>query len=140
MSVKILSSAALAKAALVSAVLLSLGTLTGCATNEAQPVVINAVPVQKTALALKDPEPIKTRAVHWFVITPENAQDVFAELQKKKYSLVLFGLTDDGYENLSLNIAEIRAYMTEQKAIIKAYREYYEPNGHIEQKEPKETK
>jgi hypothetical protein len=133
MSVKILSIAVL------SAVL-SLGALTGCATNEVQPVVISTVPAQKTALALKDPDPIKTRKVHWFVITPENAESVFAELQKKKYSLVLFGLTDDGYENLSLNIAEIRAYMTEQKAIVKAYREYYEPNGNIEQKETKETK
>ena len=120
MSVKISSSAVL------SAVL-SLGVLTGCATNEVQPVVISTVPAQKTALALKDPDPIKTRKVHWFVITPENAESVFAELQKKKYSLVLFGLTDDGYENLSLNIAEIRAYMTEQKAIVEAYREYYEP-------------
>ena len=120
MSVKILSTAVL------SAVL-SLGVLTGCATNEVQPVVISTVPAQKTALALKDPDPIKTRKVHWFVITPENAESVFAELQKKKYSLVLFGLTDDGYENLSLNIAEIRAYMTEQKAIVEAYREYYEP-------------
>jgi hypothetical protein len=125
--------------AVLSAVL-SLGALTGCATNEVQPVVISTVPAQKTALALKDPDPIKTRKVHWFVITPENAESVFAELQKKKYSLVLFGLTDDGYENLSLNIAEIRAYMTEQKAIVKAYREYYEPNGNIEQKETKETK
>ena len=120
MSVKILSIAVL------SAVL-SLGALTGCATNEVQPVVISTVPAQKTALALKDPDPIKTRKVHWFVITPENAESVFAELQKKKYSLVLFGLTDDGYENLSLNIAEIRAYMTEQKALVEAYREYYEP-------------
>ncbi len=120
MSVKILSIAVL------SAVL-SLGALTGCATNEVQPVVISTVPVQKTALALKDPGPIKTRKVHWFVITPENVDSVFADLQKKKYSLVLFGLTDDGYENLSLNIAEIRAYMTEQKAIVEAYREYYEP-------------
>lgn len=120
MSVKILSIAVL------SAVL-SLGALTGCATNEVQPVVISTVPVQKTALALKDPDPIKTRKVHWFVITPENAESVFAELRKKKYSLVLFGLTDDGYENLSLNIAEIRAYMTEQKALVEAYREYYEP-------------
>ena len=120
MSVKILSIAVL------SAVL-SLGVLTGCATNEVQPVVISTVPAQKTALALKDPDPIKTRKVQWFVITPENAESVFAELQKKKYSLVLFGLTDDGYENLSLNIAEIRAYMTEQKAIVEAYREYYEP-------------
>lgn len=121
MSVKILSSAVLASA------ILSLGTLTGCATNEVQPVVISTVAAQKTALALKDPDPIKTRKVQWFVITPENAESVFAELQKKKYSLVLFGLTDDGYENLSLNIAEIRAYMTEQKAIVEAYREYYEP-------------
>lgn len=115
MGVKILSSVLLVSA------------LSGCAWNQVKPVQVDTVEKPKTPLSLKDPETVKTRKVQWFVITPENVNEVFKDLEKKKYSLVLFGLTDDGYENLSLNIAEIRAYMTEQKGIIKAYREYYEP-------------
>jgi len=101
--------------------------LSACGTNQVKPVQIDTVPIQKAELKLPDPEPLKLRPVTWFIITPENASTVFAELQKKKYSSVLFGLTDDGYENLSLNIAEIRAYISEQKEILNSYRSYYEP-------------
>ena len=40
---------------------------------------------------------------------------------------MLIGLTDEGYETLSLNFAQIRAYMIQQNEIINAYKEYYEP-------------
>ena len=39
---------------------------------------------------------------------------------------MLFGLTDDGYEALSKNFAQIRAYMLQQDEIIRSYKEYYE--------------
>ena len=35
-------------------------------------------------------------------------------------------LTDEGYEALSKNFAQIRAYMLQQDEIIKSYKEYYE--------------
>ena len=40
---------------------------------------------------------------------------------------VLFGLSDDDYETLSKNFAQIRAYMLQQQLIIEKYRDYYEP-------------
>ena len=39
---------------------------------------------------------------------------------------MLIGLTDDGYEILSLNHSDIMGYIQQQNAIIKAYRNYYE--------------
>jgi hypothetical protein len=39
---------------------------------------------------------------------------------------VLFGLTDDDYEILAVNFAQIRAYMIKQKMTLQQYREYYE--------------
>lgn len=119
-------------------ILLSSFALTGCASFDffggpkVKPIEVKAVAQDKVQLNLKEPSPLEPRKVEWFIITPENANEVFTELEKKKYDVVLFGLTDDGYENLSLNMAEIRAYILKQRAVIKSYKDYYEP--------PKESK
>jgi len=39
----------------------------------------------------------------------------------------LFGLTDDGYESLSVTMAELRNHIAAQRQIIIKYKEYYEP-------------
>lgn len=67
------------------------------------------------------------RAPKWILITPENADKVFAELKEKKVDLVLFGLTDEGYEELAINMAELRNFIASQRAIIIKYKDYYEP-------------
>jgi hypothetical protein len=41
--------------------------------------------------------------------------------------MVLFGLTDDGYEMLAFTMAELRNFIAQQRAITTKYREYYEP-------------
>lgn len=48
-----------------------------------------------------------------------------AELEKKGYDAVIFGLTDKGYEILALNVAKIKAMTEQQRAKINAYEEYY---------------
>ena len=50
---------------------------------------------------------------------------MFAELEKKKYDPVVFGVSDRGYESLSLNLARIRQMVEQQRAIIIAYEGYY---------------
>ena len=69
---------------------------------------------------------IKLDDISWVLITPENAEKVWADLEKKKYDIVLFGLTDKGYENLSVNLAKIKQMVLQQKAVIAAYRNYYD--------------
>jgi hypothetical protein len=119
-------------------ILLSSFILTGCASFDffggpkVKPIEVKTVAQDKVQLNLKEPSPLEPRKVEWFVITPDNAEEIFAELEKKKFDVVLFGLTDDGYENLSLNMAEIRTYILKQRAVIKSYKDYYEP--------PKESK
>lgn len=72
------------------------------------------------------------RPVEWVVITPENAEEVWTELQQSNTDLVLFGLTDEGYENLAINIANIRNMMNQQRIIIIKYKDYYEPNKEVD--------
>jgi hypothetical protein len=61
------------------------------------------------------------------LITPQNAEEVWAKLREKNADLVLFGLTDDGYEELSMTMAELRNYIAAQRQVIIKYKEYYEP-------------
>jgi len=100
--------------------------LSGCSVLGTKPLEFACKPEERPILNLEDPKSILPKDVKWFVITPENYEDVFKDLESKKYDLVLFGLTDEGYENLSLNLSELRKYIMEQKKIIAAYKEYYE--------------
>lgn len=121
------------------ALLLSSLLLSGCSTfslfgaQSVQPVDVKTTQTEKVRLSIGEPAPIELKKVQWFVITPENAEEVFSSLEKKKYNLVLFGLTDDGYENLSSNMAEIRAYILKQRSTVKAYKDYYEPQEEQEE-------
>ena len=82
--------------------------------------------VPRAKLDLPDPESPRIQDLNWIIITSENADEVFAKLSEQNIDPVLFGLTDDDYEILAVNFAQIRAYMIKQKMTLQQYREYYE--------------
>jgi len=84
------------------------------------------VEVSKPALNLPNPEPLVLRDTNWIVVTRENAEQIFEELEAQGQPIALFALTADGYEALSINIADIKTYLGTQKELIIQYRDYYE--------------
>ena len=64
--------------------------------------------------------------VKWIVVTENNYEKVFAELKKNNKDVVVFGLTDDSYEVLAMNFAQVRNYIILQGNVLKKYKEYYE--------------
>ena len=121
----------------IIAVIVSASMLQGCALlgwKAIEGIEIKKKAVERTPLNLADPQPLKPTAPQWRVITPENQAQVFAELKSKNIDQVLFALTDDGYEELSVDIAQIRALIAQQRDIIVKYREYYEPKKTEEKK------
>ena len=72
------------------------------------------------------PEPAQLEQVRWIIINRENAEQVFTDIEKNNIDPVIIGLTDEDYENVRKNYAQIRAYMIKQNKIIDAYKEYYE--------------
>jgi predicted small secreted protein len=116
---------------LTSALVMSM-TLTGCATfslfgEAVKPLAITTVPAEKTPLALPDPEPISTKPIKWRVITPDNVDAVWEQLEQDNEDAVVFAITADGYQQLAVTIAELRKLIVTQRVIIQKYREYYEP-------------
>jgi len=90
-----------------------------------QVLEVSAKPVDKPVLVLPNVDQLNMRDVKWIVVTPDNWEAAVAELEKTGRPVVLFGLTDQGYEDLGLNFSDIRALVQQQQAIIVAYEGYY---------------
>jgi len=99
-------------------------TLSGCSWFVKE-VETSYTPVEKPTLTLPDADEVRMREIKWFIITEDNYEEVFAELKESGNVVVLLGLTSKGYENLSLNLSDIRTFVQQQQAIIKAYKGYY---------------
>lgn len=56
--------------------------------------------------------------MEFIIVTPDNFEEVFANLKGDK---VLFALTSKGYEDIALNLSDVRAYINQQKRIIILY-------------------
>ena len=73
-----------------------------------------------------DTEPLDLEDVDWFIVTPENAEESFEKLKNQKLEIVFFAITEKGYEKLSINNQKMLKMLSDQKAIIMAYKKYYE--------------
>ena len=81
---------------------------------------------KREPLAIQDPDPLQLQDIDWIIITKDNADEVFKKIKADGGEYSLFALTDKGYEKLSLNFADIRNKLAEQRQIILSYKDYYE--------------
>lgn len=82
-------------------------------------------PVEKAPLETPKVDRVQLDRVDWIIITEDNYLEVFERLRKRGKTVVLFALTDKGYENLSVNMAKIKKLVQQQRVIIIAYKKYY---------------
>ena len=99
--------------------------LSSCATAP-QVISYKAEPIEKPALVLPAAGTLELRDADWDIITPEALGTIFDKLKEDGEPVVIYALTTEGYEQLSLNMADILKLLSQQKAIIEAYKEYYE--------------
>jgi hypothetical protein len=111
--------------------LLLVTSLSGCGTfsfgGKVKPIEIITKAQEKTPLDIPMPDPLRLKPIEWTLVTPGNAEEVFTRLESQGENLVLFTLTDDGYQQLAITVAELRNYINTQRTIILKYKEYYEP-------------
>jgi hypothetical protein len=103
--------------------ILSILFLTNC--SSVKKLEISSVAVERVPLVLPEVDKIKLESMDWYIVNKNNLDSVLAELDKKGYKQVIFGITDKGYEILTVNMAKIQQLVTQQKAIIGAYKSYY---------------
>jgi len=85
--------------------------------------------VERAELNLPAADPLVLDAPNWIVVTPDNAEQVFEYLREQGSDPVIFGLTDRGYEKLSIDFAKIRQHINTQRNILLRYKDYYEDSS-----------
>ena len=118
---------------ILNVLLLSIGLLllSSCASfnlfkDKVKQVEVQTTEVERQKLNLKVPSPVNLEETKWIVITPSNVEEVWKVLKNDKKDIVLFGLTDDEYQTLSLNLTKLRNIIEQQRIILFKYKEYYE--------------
>ena len=110
------------KSTLVSSLLLTTLLSSGCASVEPQ-VVLKTEYVVKDIPIQPHPKPLNLHRVKWYAVTPENMEEFLQRFEEESGITVFFAVSVPDYENMSLNVAELRRYINQQKALIVYYEE-----------------
>jgi len=67
------------------------------------------------------PQPVELNDVKFYVVTPDTLDDFLEEFEKDNGQIVFVANSVPSYENLSINLQELRRYILQQKEIILYY-------------------
>ena len=103
--------------------------LTGCSRMIPEPEVKVVTQVQKIAVpVVARPKPIDLTDTRVYVVNKDNLEEFIAEFGEENGELAFVALSIGDYENLALNIAELRRYINQQTDIIVYYEESMQPD------------
>ena len=102
--------------------------LTSCASVPPS-IIVSTKPIEKPSLIVPPVDTVIMKEVKWIIVTEDNLEEVIADLKASGQPLAIFGLSGQGYENLSTNFSAIRALVQQQQTIIAAYKQYYEKSS-----------
>ena len=98
--------------------------LTGC--SGVKKLSIFKEEVKRQELQLEKPTPLQLEKIKWIIITSENADEVFKKMEEQGLDPVLFGLTDNDYQLIAKNFAQIRNQLKITNDLLDKYKQYYE--------------
>ena len=119
---------ALKKPLMILSLLLT-GSLIGCSST---PEIVTRTVVKRQEIPLRTaPRPIRLNDVRWYAITSDNVEEFLFEYERKNGAVAVIATSVIGYENLSLNLSEIKRYIEQQQAIIDYYESQVAMNNDI---------
>ena len=77
--------------------------------------------VERQPLDLEKPTIQELEKLKWIIITSENADEVFKKMKEQGIDPVIFGLSDNDFQLLAKNFAQIRAHMMKLNVMIDEY-------------------
>lgn len=97
----------------------SLFILVGCA-NFREPLIKNTV--IEVEIPIQDrPKAVDLLDVKFYVVTKENLNDFLKRFEKDNGEVVFYAISVQSYENLALNIGQLRRYINQQQNLIVYY-------------------
>ena len=110
---------------MISAALL---TLMGCSSLRPEPQIVTVTNTVKTTVPIvARPKGAQINDVKIYVVTAENYDEFVEKFTAKNGELAYIAISVKDYENLSLNFAELKRFIEQQKQIIVYYEEAVKP-------------
>lgn len=100
--------------------------LTGCSlfgTKIDVNATVTAIP--RAPLVLPPVDVVDLDTIKWRLATEDNFAEILKELEEQGFDVVLFGVTDEDYETMAINQAKTLKLLLQQRAVIKALKDYY---------------
>ena len=110
------------------AVMASVLFLNGCSRFQAEPEIKVVTKVEKVKIpTVSRPKPLQLSDTRVFVVTKDNYEEFVKDFKEVYGELAYVALSMKDYENLAINIAEMRRYLNQQKEIIVYYEKAAKP-------------
>src|SRR5210317_2300571 len=112
------------------AAMLAVLFLTGCSlfSPSPEPEIKVVTKIEKTTVpTVSRPKPVQLNDVKVYVVNKDNLEDFIKEFSETHGEVAFVALSMRDYENLALNVAELRRYINQQTEIIVYYEEAVSP-------------
>ena len=101
--------------------LLLLVSLSSCSWKPEKEVVVQTKIVKPVIEIKERPKGVKMLPVKFYVVTEKNYEEFKEKFKKDNGDFVFYAMSVPSYENLALDMAELRRYIEQQKEIIIYY-------------------
>ena len=103
-------------------------TLMACSRTNPEPIIQTITKTEKITVPLVGkPKPVQLNDVKIYVVTEDNYDEFVEEFYNKNGKTAWIAISVKDYENLSLNFAELRRYIEQQKEVIIYYENAVQP-------------
>ena len=108
--------------------------LSGCSSFRPEPEIKVVTKVEKVQIpTVSRPKPLNLSDTRVFVVTKENFEEFEKEFIKLYGDLAFVALSMKDYENLALNISDLRRFLNQQNEIIVYYEKAVKPKNKQEE-------
>ena len=101
--------------------LLLLVSLSSCSWKPEKQVVVQTKIVKPVIEIKERPKGVKMLPVKFYVVTEKNYEEFKEKFKKENGDFVFYAMSVPSYENLALDMADLRRYIEQQKEIIIYY-------------------
>lgn len=116
--------------------LLLLSSFTACSLLKPEEVVVTQVEYVDRVIPVQPrPKPVSLYDIEFYAVTDENLEEFLERFEKENGDVVFFAISVPDYENIALNMGELRRFIQSQTAIIVYYEENANPNKEESEKQ-----
>lgn len=90
-------------------------------------VEVTAKPLERIFVQPVMPREINLGVPQWIVVTPDNWEEQLARIEKQEGEILFLAMTVPDYEVMSVNMKELKRYITELKDVVVYYKTITSP-------------